>query len=83
MSSTHRAGVVAAELARRIAVAGGAGTALLALLRHAPVWLACAQGAVVLVALRVVSHLGVAAVQRSIDLDRRVPSGDPRKEART
>ena len=86
MASAQRAGAVAAELCRRVAVAGGAGTALLALLRHAPVWLACLEGAAALVALRVCARVGLAAVERSIELDRRAvdaPAGNVRKEART
>jgi hypothetical protein len=81
MASAQRAGAVAAELCRRVAVAGGAGTALLALLRHAPVWLACLEGAAALVALRLCAGTGIAAVQRSIELDRR--AAEARKEART
>jgi hypothetical protein len=53
----------------RVAAAGGAGLALVALLNHAPVWLACLQGAAGIVAIRVIARIGRQALTRSVQLD--------------
>jgi len=67
--ASSRARESAAELGRRCAAAGALVVALVALLRHAPVWLASLQGAATLVALLLVARLGSAALARAIDAD--------------
>lgn len=70
----------ARELGRRFAAAGALLVALIALLQHAPVWLACLRGAGTLVALVLGTRLGTAALARAIDSD--LALARPKKEAR-
>ena len=76
----RQACAAASAIGRRLAVAGGALVALLALLRHAPLWLACACGSATLLALALGTRLSVAALTRSMHLDRERAA---RKEVRT
>jgi len=67
---TRRATSEAArELLRRLAAAGALVVALVSLLQHAPVWIACARGVATLVALGVGTRLGVWALERALDFD--------------
>jgi len=74
----REAPVAAQALGARFAAAGGAAVALLALLRHAPVWLACLAGGATLAALSFTARLGVQALRTTIALDQRAAA--PRKE---
>ena len=58
------------DLGRRLAAAGALLVALLSLLEHAPLWLACLRGAALLLALSFVTRLGTAALGKAIDCDR-------------
>lgn len=58
-------------LSHRIAVVGGSFVALLSLFHHVPVMTACLRGGTAYVAVLVVSRLGLAAMQRAFELDRR------------
>ena len=81
MSAPQHARVcqAARAIGGRLAVAGGALVALVSLLQHAPVTLACARGAGTLVALVLGTRLAVAALERSLRFDRRASA---KKEAR-
>jgi hypothetical protein len=72
MSSSQSREVQAAarELGRRLSVAGALVVAVVSLLQHAPVWLACLRGALTLVLLAFGTRLGTAALVRAVDFDR-------------
>ncbi|MBM3975652.1 MAG: hypothetical protein FJ299_01525 [Planctomycetes bacterium] len=59
-------------LVRRVAVAAAAGTALLSLLQHVPVWIACARGMGSLVGVILVGRLGLFALERAAEAERAV-----------
>ena len=61
---------LARELGGRLSVAGALLVALVALLTHAPLWVACVRGAATLLVLRFGTRLGTAALARAIDFDR-------------
>lgn len=60
----------ARELLRRLSAAAALVVALVSLLQHAPVWVACARGVATLVLLGFGTRLGVAALERALDCDR-------------
>lgn len=60
----------ARELLRRLSAAGALVVALVSLLQHAPVWIACARGVATLVLLGFGTRLGVWALARALDFDR-------------
>jgi hypothetical protein len=70
-SARRHVGPAARELGRRLATAGGAAVALLALLNHAPLLLACASGAATLLALSLGARLGGLALESALEADRR------------
>jgi hypothetical protein len=59
----------AREVGRRLAAAGALVVALVALLTHAPLWLACARACVTLLVLLFASGLGTAALGRACECD--------------
>jgi len=61
-STANEVCTAARELGRRLAAAGALVVALVALLTHAPVWLACVRAAFTLVMLLIASGLGTAAL---------------------
>jgi hypothetical protein len=64
-------------LVRRVAVAAAAGTALLSLLQHVPVWIACARGMGALAGVLIVGRLGLFALERAAEAEQAV--GAPRR----
>lgn len=68
--STRETAQVAGELGRRVAAAGALVVALVSLLQHAPLWLACVRGAGTLAVLVLGTHLGTAALTRAVEADR-------------
>ncbi|TAJ21874.1 MAG: hypothetical protein EPO68_04065, partial [Planctomycetota bacterium] len=52
-------------LLRRVAVAAAAGSALVSLLQHVPVWVACARGGASLACVLVIGKLGLYALERA------------------
>jgi len=60
----------ARELLRRLSAATALVVALISLLQHVPVWVACARGVATLVLLGIGTRLGVAALERALDCDR-------------
>jgi len=68
-ASARQVREVVRELGGRLAVAGALVVALVALVQHAPLWLACARGAGTLFLLTLGSRLGAAALERAIDSD--------------
>jgi hypothetical protein len=78
--ASNAARQAARELGRRIAAAGALAVALISLLQHAPVWLACLRGAGTLAVLALGTRLGTAALARAIDSD--LALARPKKEAR-
>jgi hypothetical protein len=84
MSDSARSGAArqaALELGRRCAAAGALSVALVSLLRHAPVSLACLHGGATLLALTLATRLGAAALARAIDSD--LERARPKEGART
>lgn len=69
-------------LLRRIAVAAAAGTALVSLFQHVPVWLACARGAGSLVCVLLVGRLGLFALERAALAEQTAQSQAPVRVAR-
>ena len=59
----------ARELLRRLSAAGALVVALVSLLQHAPLWIACARGVATLVLLGYGTRLGVWALARALDFD--------------
>jgi hypothetical protein len=57
------------ELGGRLAAAAALLVALVSLLQHAPLWLACLRGSAALVGLALVARLGSAALERAIESD--------------
>jgi len=74
-----RACEAARAIGGRLAAAGGALVALVSLLQHAPVTIACARGAATLVALALGTRFSVAALERSLRFDRKASA---KKEAK-
>ena len=72
MSPTEsaRARDLARELGGRLSAAGALFVALVALLQHAPLWLACLRGAATLLLLGFGTRLGAAALAHAIESDR-------------
>jgi hypothetical protein len=68
--SPSRANELARELCGRLTVAGALIVALVSLLQHSPLWLACLRGVGTLVVLGLGTRLGVAALDRAIHSDR-------------
>lgn len=60
----------ARELLRRLSAAAALVVALVSLVQHAPVWVACARGVATLVLLGFGTRLGVGALERALDCDR-------------
>jgi len=60
----------ARELLRRLSAAAALVVALVSLLQHAPVWIACARGVATLVLLGFGTRLGVGALERALACDR-------------
>jgi hypothetical protein len=52
-------------LLRRVAVTAAAGTALVSLFQHVPVWVACARGGASLAGVLVIGKLGLLALERA------------------
>jgi hypothetical protein len=80
----HQARVVcqaAEDLGRRIAVVGALLVALVSMLQHGPVWLACLRGGVTLAVLGIGTRVGRAALQKALEFDRELADAD--KEKRT
>jgi hypothetical protein len=67
--SSHESCQAARELGRRASVAGALLVALVSLLQHAPLWLACLRGAGTLAVLVFATRLGTAALARAIASD--------------
>jgi hypothetical protein len=65
-------------LGRRLAAFAGALTALLSLLAHVPVRIACLRGAVAYAVVLVVARGGRWALERSLEADRTRASGEAR-----
>jgi hypothetical protein len=80
MSPSHASEVCAAAraLGRRAAAAGALVVALVSLLAHAPLWLACARACATLAVLLLATRLGTAALGKACELDRALAE---RKEA--
>lgn len=68
--STRETAEAAGELGRRVAAAGALVVALVSLLQHAPLWLACLRGAGTLAVLLLAARLGTAALTRAVESDR-------------
>jgi len=68
--SAREARRLARELGLRFAAAGALVAALVSLLQHAPVWVACLRGAATLFALALGTRLGAAALARAVECDR-------------
>ena len=62
-------------LGRRLAAFAGALTALLSLLAHVPVRIACLRGAAAFAVVLVVARAGRLALERSLEADRTRASG--------
>lgn len=79
-SRAREARRAASDLGRRFAASGALLVALVSLLQHAPVWLACLRGGATLIVLTVGVRLGAAALARAIDsdLERVRPKEEPR-----
>jgi hypothetical protein len=86
MKSSREIRSLARELGQRFAAAGALVAALVSLLQHAPVWVACLRGAATLFVLALGTRLGAAALARAVDCDRGaaapVAQGSVRTEAR-
>lgn len=65
-------------LGRRLAAFAGASTALLSLLAHVPVRIACLRGAVAFAVVLLVARGGRLALERSLEADRARASGGSR-----
>jgi hypothetical protein len=57
------------EFLRRLSAAGALAVALVSLLQHTPVWIACARGVATLVLLGFGTRFGVWALARALDFD--------------
>jgi hypothetical protein len=66
----------AEEVGRRIAVAGALVVALVSMLQHCPVWLACLRGGATLVVLGLGTRLGGAALEKALEFDRERADAD-------
>ena len=78
--ATQEVIATAAELGRRVAVAGALLVALASLLQHAPVWLASLRGAATLAGLILATRLGAAALGKAVDADRARTAGAAKDE---
>jgi hypothetical protein len=66
----HAVAEAARDVLRRLSAAGALVVALVSLLQHAPVWIACARGVATLVVLGFGTRFGVWALERALDFDR-------------
>lgn len=66
----QEARAAARELGRRLSAAAALVVAVVSLLQHAPVWLACLRGTVTLFVLGFGTRLGAAALARAVAFDR-------------
>lgn len=66
----HSATLALVALGRRLAATAGALTALVSLLRHVPVHVACLRGAAAFALVGLVTWVGRSALERSLRADR-------------
>ena len=69
----------AEELGRRIAAVGALLVALVSMLQHCPVWLACLRGGATLIVLNIGTRLGGSALQKALVFDRELADAEREK----